>query len=311
MTSESSITMDFYPSRVNENERIVVRTDPVLAAFGSAPAGLLQEHADNYREAGFALIRSFFSDIEIRRFALEADRLAADDELLGNGRAVLEPGSTTLRSIFDLAFSSEIFAELIHDERLLNWARYILGDDVYIHQSRLNFKPAFEGESFYWHSDFETWHVEDGMPRMRALSVSIALNRNLTTNGPVMAIPGSHLHYVSCSGKTPEQNHVLSLRRQEVGVPSHRAITELVSGSGIYPVTCDVGDVLFFDCNLMHGSSANITPFPRNNLFIVYNALGNRLRSPYSGMKPRPEWIAHRRAMSTPASAHCAGTHVK
>lgn len=53
--------------------------------------------------------------------------------------------------------------------------RQILGSEVYIHQSRVNYKPGYGGTGFYWHSDFETWHSEDGMPRMRALSVSIAL----------------------------------------------------------------------------------------------------------------------------------------
>src|SRR3546814_10756649 len=44
--------------------------------------------------------------------------------------------------------------------------------------SRLNYKPGFKGKEFYWHSDFETWHVEDGMPQMRALSMSILLAEN-------------------------------------------------------------------------------------------------------------------------------------
>lgn len=52
--------------------------------------------------------------------------------------------------------------------RLLNVARQILGSEVYIHQFRANMKPGFLGKEFYWHSDFETWHVEDGMPSMRA-----------------------------------------------------------------------------------------------------------------------------------------------
>jgi hypothetical protein len=43
-------------------------------------------------------------------------------------------------------------------------ARQLLGSDVYVHQSRVNFKPGFNGQDFYWHSDFETWHAEDGMP---------------------------------------------------------------------------------------------------------------------------------------------------
>ncbi len=43
--------------------------------------------------------------------------------------------------------------------------------------------PGFTGSGFYWHSDFETWHAEDGMPSMRAVSCSIALTENFAYNG--------------------------------------------------------------------------------------------------------------------------------
>src|SRR3546814_19751740 len=72
----------------------------------------------------------------------------------------------------------------------------------YIHQSRLNYKPGFKGKEFYWHSDFETWHVEDGMPRMRALSMSVLLAENTPHNGPLMLIPGSHQSFLTCVGET-------------------------------------------------------------------------------------------------------------
>ncbi len=71
-------------------------------------------------------------------------------------------------------------------------ARQILGSDVYVHQSRINVKPGFGATGFYWHSDFETWHAEDGLPNMRTVSVSIALTENFDTNGGLMIMPGSH-----------------------------------------------------------------------------------------------------------------------
>uniref|UniRef100_UPI00403FEDEE phytanoyl-CoA dioxygenase family protein n=1 Tax=Streptomyces sp. DSM 41540 TaxID=3448657 RepID=UPI00403FEDEE len=84
--------------------------------------------------------------------------------------------------------------------------RQILGSDVYVHQSRINVKPGFGASGFYWHSDFETWHAEDGLPNMRAVSVSIALTENLDTNGGVMIMRGSHKSFVGCAGETPKDN---------------------------------------------------------------------------------------------------------
>jgi len=163
-----------------------------------------------------------------------------------------------------------------------------------VHQSRLNYKPGFRGKEFYWHSDFETWHVEDGMPRMRALSVSISLTDNTPLNGPLMLIPGSHHHYVRCVGETPEEHFRRSLRKQEYGVPDDALLCKLYEKSGAEAVTGPAGTTVFFDCNTMHGSNGNITPLPRSNVFIVYNSVSNALEAPFGPAKPRPSFLAER-----------------
>jgi len=99
---------------------------------------------------------------------------------------------------------------------------------------------------------------------------------------------------VSCGGRTPLAHHETSLRKQEYGVPDRDSLTALVAQGGIVAPVGPVGSVVFFDCNLMHGSSGNLTPYPRSNAFCVYNSVENTLRSPYSGQEPRPEHIAGR-----------------
>ncbi|HSR56204.1 MAG TPA: ectoine hydroxylase, partial [Alphaproteobacteria bacterium] len=54
------------------------------------------------------------------------------------------------------------------------------------------------------------------------------------------------------------------------------------------------GTVIIFDCNTLHGSNSNITPFARSNAFLVFNARANALKSPFGATKPRPEFIAAR-----------------
>lgn len=57
------------------------------------------------------------------------------------------------------------------------------------------------------------------------------------------------------------------------------------------------GSVVFFDCNTMHGSAGNISPWARSNVFMVYNSVENVLGEPKYGLKPRPEHIATRRSV--------------
>jgi ectoine hydroxylase len=207
-----------------------------------------------------------------------------------------------LRSLFAVHASNPLFARLARDSRLVDIAQFLLDDEVYIHQSRLNYKPGLRGKEFYWHSDFETWHVEDGMPRMRALSLSVALTENTASNGALMLVPGSHKRYLVCSGETPENHFQESLRRQEYGTPDDGLLRTIVNEGGIETIETRPGTVILFDCNTMHGSNSNITPYARSNAFFVYNAMSNRVTNPFCEQGPRPEFICSRHAID-PVSA--------
>ena len=232
---------------------------------------------------------------EIDELRRELATLVASETPARAEETITEPESDTVRSIFRIHALSPRFERLARDPRLLDVARQILGSEVYLHQSRVNLKPGFEGKEFYWHSDFETWHVEDGMPQMRAVSVSVALTDNYPFNGPLMLMPGSHRTYVHCVGETPSDHYKQSLKRQEYGVPDHDSLEQLAREGGIVMPTGAAGTAVFFDCNTMHGSNSNISPFPRTNVFFVYNSVDNRLVDPFCGHPPRPEHIATRR----------------
>lgn len=133
------------------------------------------------------------------------------------------------------------------------------------------------------------------MPRMRALSMSIALTENTVYNGSLMLMPGSHRTYVACVGETPEENYKQSLKNQSIGVPDDGSLKELHDRFGIAVPTGPPGTVTIFDCNTMHGSASNISPLPRSNVFFVYNAISNRAGEPFCDREPRPEFIGARR----------------
>ena len=221
--------------------------------------------------------------------------MAADPVLNKREEFIREPASKIVRSIFYVHKLSEIFNKLSDDERIKKVVEFLLDSQTYVHQSRINAKPGFTGKEFYWHSDFETWHIEDGMPHMRAISCLITLTENKSFNGSLMFFPGSHKKFVSCEGETPDDHYKESLRKQEYGVPDHRSLQQFYDDFGIKVCEGKPGSVIFFDCNLMHGSNGNITPLPRRNVFFVYNSIKNRLVEPFGGMKPRPNFIGERK----------------
>jgi ectoine hydroxylase len=292
------LSPNVYKSRANNSSAILTRFEPVVyeqeQASVIAPAALSSAQRESYTDNGFLLMPDLFSQKEVATLYAEMQGMREDFAAKERPEVIAEPGSGDVRSIFDVHHLNDLFANLVRDPRVLNVAREILGSDVYIHQSRINYKPGFSGKEFYWHSDFETWHTEDGMPSMRALSCSILLTDNNELNGPLMLIPGSHRHFVSCMGETPEDHYKQSLKKQECGVPEEFVLRYLSDLGGITSCKGKAGSVVFFDCNTMHGSNGNITPYPRSNVFFVYNSVENRLQAPQGGLKPRPDFIAAR-----------------
>ena len=281
---------DPYHSRTSDKWEAAPRVDP---AASDKPGPLTTDEVWNYAHDGFLFAPSLFSQEEVDELLAEATSLGRDWPESRPG-IVREPDSDIVRSIFRLHKISEVYQRLFVDQRLLERVRQLIGTDVYIHQSRINYKPAMNGKEFFWHSDFETWHVEDGMPRMRALSVSVFLTENHEFNGPLMLIPGSHETYIRCAGSTPKDNYENSLRRQEYGVPTRDALETLLEGKGIVAPKGPTGSVVFFDCNTMHGSNGNLSSTPRVNLFAVYNSVENALVDPFCDRRPRPEYLAER-----------------
>lgn len=292
------MTEDLYPSRLAEHASILPRRDPVVQRNPAFPAPISPAQVDAYERDGFMVLEDVLDAGEVDALRRHAEALCAEESGLQPGTVIREPGaddrSGAVRSIFAIHRQSPLFARLTAERRLAGLASALLGEAVYIHQSRLNFKPAFQGKEFYWHSDFETWHVEDGMPRMRALSMSIMLDDNHPQAGPTMFVPGSQQRYITCVGRTPDEHYRASLRRQEYGVPDQDSLRALVAAGGIEAPAPRAGSVVVFDCNTMHGSNGNITPYMRRNAFVVFNAWSNRLVEPFGDTQPRPEFIAHR-----------------
>lgn len=283
---------DLYPSRKNE-ERVLERVDnTVYSKKRVGDYSLNNIELEEYEKNGFIVFPNVFSQDEIQEMASELDFMANNSDLKQNEEFILEPQSKELRTIFNQHLFSVLYEKISKDPRILDKVQQILGSDVYIHHSRINIKPAYNGKSFPWHSDFETWHTEDGLANCRVLSAWIMLNDNTEFNGPLYLIPKSHKKYISCKGETPEDNYKKSLKKQEYGVPSLKAIEKLVNEGGIVGAYGKAGTLVIHDGNVMHGSPDNISPNCRTNIFFVFNSVENKPLKPFGAKTNRAPFLA-------------------
>lgn len=292
---------DIYPSR-GSDEKILERNDPIF--FGQEEKktknSLSKEQIRFYIDNGFLLFPDFFNPQEVESLFSAYQDLLQQQEKISPEEWISEPikgddkGRSAVRSIFNPHRYHDELEKISRDPRILDKVEQILGGGVYIHHARINIKRPLNGKSFPWHSDFETWHAEDGMPRMRALTAWIMLTENSEYNGPLYVIPGSHRRFVACKGYTPQNHHQDSLRKQEYGTPSFDALFELTKNSNLKGVYGKPGTLVIHESNVMHGSPDNISPWSRTNLFFVYNSVENQpAEKPFGARQFRPEFLSN------------------
>lgn len=282
---------DLYPSRAKE-EKIIKRVDKTV--YSKEKIGnysLDEKELEVYEKNGFIIIPEAFSAKEIKKFRQELKQLELNEKLWKKEEFISEPNDNKLRTIFNQHLFSKIYKKLSKDPRILDKVIQILGSDVYIHHGRINVKRAYQGKSFPWHSDFETWHSEDGLPNCRCLSAWLMLTDNTQFNGPLYLIKESHKKFVSCKGTTPKDNYKKSLKKQEYGVPSIDAIKQLSKNDKLVSAIGKAGTLVLHDGNILHGSADNISPEDRTNIFFVYNSVKNTPVKPFASKSPRADFL--------------------
>lgn len=233
---------------------------------------------EQIEEDGFLLLPELFSAEEVAAINAELETLFADDD----DANIREKKSGEVRTAMGLHLRSRLFDRLCHHPRLVEPARQILGDDLYIQQVKVNVKAAFEGESWQWHYDFATHHADDGVPAPLALNLHIFLADVTEFNGPLWFIKGSHKH-----GAQPAF-HDTETTSYPLWVVDKDVVGDLAEKGGIVSATGRAGTGLIFHDTLVHCSPPNLSPSDRPIFSLILNPIGNRQTS-----FARPEYKHH------------------
>jgi len=115
------------------------------------------------------------------------------------------------------------------------------------------------------------------------MNISVFLDEVMPINGPLLLVPRSqHAGDLKAA-------HDKSTTSYPLWTLDEDTVTRLVKEGGIVAPVGKPGGVLMFHGNLVHGSSGNITPYPRKIVYLTLNAVSNYIRTP-----TRPDYIAHR-----------------
>jgi hypothetical protein len=215
--------------------------------------------ADFHRD-GFVLAPGVFSrdEVEVMVATVEtSQRIAATTNNMPDAE-----GRSSKISLW-MNISDDILGLVSRHPRIVNSVRLLLGEDVYHWHSKVMLKLAHEGGAWEWHQDYGYWYY-DGCPYPRLVSAMTALDRADEENGCLRVLIGSH--------------HLGRLDHGQVGRQRGAEQERLAAIERLLParsVLAEPGDVLFFHCNLLHGSGANLSDHPRRAYICCYNAFSN------------------------------------
>jgi ectoine hydroxylase len=230
-----------------------------------------------YRRDGYAFRPDVLSAVEIDVLNAETARLLAGDR--PPERFIVEKDATTVRTVANPQLYSDVFGRLVRHPALLAAARALLDDDVYVFQVGVNLKAAFNGDVWFWHQDYPGYFYDDHIPTPRMVNTLIFLDEVTHLNAPMMLVPGSHQH-VPPRPVVSEKGTSHAFRYAE-----DDTIRDQVTLGGIVAPTGAAGSVIFMHVNTLHGSTANLSPWPRRLVTLTYNAISNKATSP--SVRPR------------------------
>lgn len=148
----------------------------------------------------------------------------------------------------------EAFRTIAHDPRIVDRVESLLGPDLDLHHSKLNFKPARVGSPVEWHQDLGYYpHTNDGV-----LAVLIYLDEATEDNGCLQVMQRQHNSYLEHAA--PESAF------------AGRIGDESLKGMEPLSLAAPAGSAIFLHGLTPHASLPNESSSDRRTLIFAYRA---------------------------------------
>jgi len=212
-----------------------------------------------FRRDGFLIVPNVFT----------ADEVSLMGEAVGGVRvakhttSMLDISGLTTKLAIWFEIGDDLWSAVTTCPRLVNPLRILMGEEIAFFHGKVIFKEAKKGGAWEWHQDYGYWY-DQGFAFPRMISASIAIDPATIENGCLEVLRGSHRLGRVTHGQFGTQTGIDPTRIKVLEPLFDRVPCEMQPGS-----------VLFFDCNLLHCSAANLSNYPRRSVIMCYNALTN------------------------------------
>lgn len=219
----------------------------------------LESLVEGYERDGYAYARRMFS----------ADELAPLVDALDDGGA--SPGGFTVTDSSggkqELSVWTRLGSDLIgvipRLEPFVAIAEAVIGEPVYHWHSKLSWKRPGTSSRWDWHQDYGFW-ADEGPARPAMCTIAVAIGPVNEANGCMRLVRASH--------------HLGRIDIAPVGqtmASDPEEVARVLDTHEVDLCELDLGDVVVFHSNTLHGSGPNTSTAPRTMLMTSYNAVTN------------------------------------
>ncbi len=221
---------------------------------------------NSYQENGYALLPEVINELPDFEALIDQDT-----------EKVYEKDECTLRSIYGFQNNSTFIKWLKSCSIIKEITQTLLGEQVYLHQTKVNLKNQNESSVWPYHRDFPFWKVFDHFPDNQFLNVVVYLDDVFEGSGELKVIPKSHNHFLAREAQDEQIDYSLEGSASSDLLFSFSADELEMFGSsyGIDSTIGRKGSLLIFNPNLIHGSGNSSIDYSRKIMILTFNSCSN------------------------------------
>lgn len=214
----------------------------------------------NFKNNGFSLVKNPFKSELIVPWVKEFDRIIIQLKKSGENLNArwgsdltkdLESNNSEIIHTHNVQSFSALMLSLVQNKELINLVECLIGPNIILHHTKLFLKPPKTGAAFPLHQDWSYFPTK----KNSMVAAVVHLSESTEEMGCLRIIP---------------ESHKLGKKKNTDGHKINPEIHNKYSLIKAEPIVADLGDVVFFDSRVLHGSMPNISNKSRKTILLQF-----------------------------------------
>ena len=221
-----------------------------------------EDQVKSFKKKGYLVIENLLPENILKDLQKVTDDFVEQSRSINENDAIFDLSDShtsenpVVRRLKDPHLNHSVYSDIIKNNLITDVVSKLIGNNIRLEHTKLNFKSAKGGEAIEWHQDWAFYpHTNDDI-----VEVGIFLDDCGNENGPLLCVPGSH--------KGPIDDHHYNGYFIGAVDPSNSHYNLETAE----PIVAKAGSISVHHVRCLHGSRKNNSEKSRRVLFAGYCA---------------------------------------